>query len=86
MFIFFFLCCIGKSKKARKKKKKDRDSLEGGKSLAKGVEAGQGEACHISSVDEDCSKEIPSMILELKHSVSEFSQFGGNQTFLFSLL
>lgn len=50
----------GKSKKARKKKKKDCHSLEGGKSLANGVEAVQGEACHLSSVDEDCSKEIPS--------------------------
>lgn len=85
MFIFFFLCCIGKLKKARKKKKKDRDSLEGGKSLEKGVEAVQGEPCHLSSVDEDCSKEITSMILELKHSVSEFSQFVCNQSFLFSL-
>lgn len=46
--------------------------MEGGKSLEKGVEAVQGESCHLSSVDEDCSKEITKMILELKHSVSEF--------------
>ncbi|KAM5581062.1 hypothetical protein ABKV19_010331 [Rosa sericea] len=50
-----------KSKKARKAKKKNRDSLEGGKLLEKRVEAVRGEPSHLSSVDEDCSREITSI-------------------------
>ncbi|KAL6139953.1 hypothetical protein ACLB2K_058254 [Fragaria x ananassa] len=46
-----------KSKRARKKKK-DRNSLD---DLEKRVEAVQSEPCHLSSVDESCSREITSI-------------------------
>ena len=61
----FFLFSVGKSKRARKKKK-DCNSLD---DLEKRVEAVQSEPCHLSSVDESCSREITSMILSRFHIV-----------------
>lgn len=60
-FIGFSFSLVGKPKKAKRKEKEDHGpSKKSKKSLKKG-EADRDEVCHLSPVDEDCSKAMKGM-------------------------